>query len=369
MTSIPHTMRSLVAPKWCKPDEYEVIELPVPEIQQPDEVLVKVYVSSIQTGDTMAAKGSTNFLSKPPLPLKLGVQGGGAVVAVGSGVKDLRPGDEVYGMHVAHPILPWSIVGYCSEYVVTKESYLLRKPSHLSIEEAVSLLASTMTAYQGIRLGMSLMPGSGSDKLEGKTVFVPAALGSTGFVALQMLKKVYGAGKVISTVSTPKVPLVAKLLPGVVDQVIDYKTQDIVKEVGRGKVDFIYNTMWNLNSLYPILNPKTGVVLAIAGVVPKSTVLRSALGDALPFWLAWSCDLAQLYYKWKLWGTNIKQEFVSGNPGVREDMEAAGEIIASGKLKAVMTVVNLSDLEAVRRECAKIESMKGAVGKLIIRMV
>lgn len=59
-------MRSLVATKWCKPDEYEVIELPVPEIQQPDDVLVKVYVSSIQTGDTMAAKGSTNFLSKPP---------------------------------------------------------------------------------------------------------------------------------------------------------------------------------------------------------------------------------------------------------------------------------------------------------------
>jgi NADPH:quinone reductase-like Zn-dependent oxidoreductase len=302
------------------------------------------------------------------LPVKLGIQGGGVVVAVGSGVKDLRPGDEVYGMHAAHPIIPWRAVGYCSEYVVTKERFLLRKPSHLSIEEAVSLLASTVTAYQGIRLGMSLMPGSGSDKLEGKTVFVPAALGSTGFVALQMLKKVYGAGKVISTVSTPKVPLVEKLMPGIVDQVIDYKTQDVVKEVGRGKVDFIYNTMWNLNSLYPLLNPKTGVVLAIAGAVPKSEVLRSVFGDTLPLWLAWSCDLTQLYYKWKFWGTNIKQEFVSGNPGVREDVEAAGEIIASGRLKGIMTVVNFSDLEAVRRECGKIESMKGAVGKLIIRM-
>ena len=58
-------MRSLVATKWCKPDEYEVLELPVPEIQEPDEVLLKVYASSIQTGDTMLAKGSTNFLSKP----------------------------------------------------------------------------------------------------------------------------------------------------------------------------------------------------------------------------------------------------------------------------------------------------------------
>jgi NADPH:quinone reductase-like Zn-dependent oxidoreductase len=59
-------MRSLVATKFSKPDKWEIIELPVPEIREPDDVLLKVYVSSIQTGDTMMAKGSTNFLAKPP---------------------------------------------------------------------------------------------------------------------------------------------------------------------------------------------------------------------------------------------------------------------------------------------------------------
>ncbi|KAB5584977.1 chaperonin 10-like protein [Coniochaeta sp. 2T2.1] len=367
-SSIPHTMRSLVATKFCKPDEYEILELPVPEIQKPDEVLLKVHVTAFQTGDAMTAKGSTNFLSTPPLPVKLGIQGAGVVLAVGSAVKDLRPGDEVYGMHVAHPILPWSLVGYISEYVVTKESLLLRKPAHLSFEEVVALLASTVTAYQGIKLGMSLLPGTGSDKLEGKTVFVPAALGSTGFVALQMLKNIYGAGKVISTVSTAKVPLVEKFMPGIVDQLIDYQAQDVVKEVGRGKVDFIYNTMWQMNSLYPLLNQKTGVVIAIAGVIPRSSTIKSVFGETMPFWMGWASDLAQVYYKWKLWGTGIKQEAISGNPGVREDFEAAGEIIATGKLKAVMTVVDFNDLEAVKRECWKIEQMKGAVGKLIIKI-
>ncbi|KAB5578120.1 chaperonin 10-like protein [Coniochaeta sp. 2T2.1] len=353
MTPIPHTMRSLVATKFCKPDGYEIIELPVPDIKKPDEVLLKVHVSAFQTGDAMSAKGSTNFLSTPPLPVKLGIQGAGVVLAVGSAVKDLRPGDEVYGMHAEHPILPWSLVGYISEYVVTKESLLLRKPPHLSFEEVVALLASTVTAYQGIKLGMSLMPGTGSDKLEGKTVFVPAALGSTGFVALQMLKNVYGAGKVISTVSTAKVPLVEKFMPGVVDQLIDYQTQDVVKEVGRGKVDFIYNTMWQMNT---------------SGVIPRSSTIKSVFGETMPFWMGWASDLAQVYYKWKLWGTGIKQEAISGNPGVREDFEAAGEIIATGKLKAVVTVVDFNDLEAVKRECSKIEQMKGAVGKLIIKI-
>jgi NADPH:quinone reductase-like Zn-dependent oxidoreductase len=303
------------------------------------------------------------------LPVKLGVQGGGAVVAVGSKVEDLRLGDEVYGMHVAHPILPWSLVGYCSEYVLTKEKYLLRKPSHLSLEDAVALLGSTLTAYQAIRAGMSLMPGSGSDKLEGKTVFVPAALGGTGFVACQMLKNVYGAGKLISTVSTPKMTLVEQYMPGVVDQLINYQTQDVIKEVGREHVDVIYSTHWNLTSLYPLLNRKTGVVIAIAGVVPTSATLRSAFGATLPFWMAWLCDLAQLWYKWIFRGSNIKQVFVSGNPGIREDLEAAGEIIAGGKLKAVVTRVDFNDLDAIKRESIAIETLKGAVGKLIIRMV
>ena len=290
------------------------------------------------------------------------------MVAVGSEVKTLHPGDEVYGMDAAHPVIPWSLVGYCSEYVVTKASYVLRKPSHLSMEEAVSLLASVITAYQGFKLGMSVMPGSGSDKLEGKTVFVPAALGSTGFVACQMLKKVYGAGKVIATVSTPKVPMVDELMPGVVDQIVDYKTQDVVEEVGRGRVDFVYNTIGGLSALYPIISPDTGVVVAIAGAVPKSDTLRSLFGDLLPIWVAWICDLAQYWYTWKLRGTNIKQECFSANPGVRQDLEASGEIIATGKLKAVMRVVDLSDLEAVRRECGHVETMTGGVGKLIIKI-
>ena len=59
-------MRSLVATKFCKPDEYEIKELPVPKIHKPDEVLLKVHVSAFQTGDGMMAKGSTNFLSTPP---------------------------------------------------------------------------------------------------------------------------------------------------------------------------------------------------------------------------------------------------------------------------------------------------------------
>lgn len=75
------------------------------------------------------------------------------------------------------------------------------------------------------------------------------------------------------------------------------------------------------------------------------------------------------WYDWKLRGTNVQQDFVSGNPGDREDLEAFGEWVSSGKIKSVMTVVSIDDIEAVRRECEKVSTGKGGFGKLVIKLV
>lgn len=61
--------------------------------------------------------------------------------------------------------------------------------------------------------------------------------------------------------------------------------------------------------------------------------------------------------------------FLSGNPGVREDVERAGEVIATGKVRAVTTVVALDDLETVKKRCEEVLSVKGGVGKLVIKLV
>jgi NADPH:quinone reductase-like Zn-dependent oxidoreductase len=57
-------MRSLVAPKYCDPAEYEIVELPVPSIEEPDEVLVKMQAGAIITGDTQFANGGFRMLAK-----------------------------------------------------------------------------------------------------------------------------------------------------------------------------------------------------------------------------------------------------------------------------------------------------------------
>lgn len=302
----------------------------------------------------------------------LGHEGAGVVAAVGAEVRSVRVGDAVYGMALKRPMGRfWTEQsGWCAEYAVATEDLLLHKPAHLSFEEAASLLGSTLTAIQITRAAMALNPDAFPDQsLEGKTTLVTAGLGAATSIACQVLKNVYGAREVITTVSTAKVGRVAEVMPGVVDKVVDYQRQDVVDEVGKGRVDFLYNSRPDLASYLPLMKPGKGVIAAILAV-PPSQELRASMGrDYIPLWLCWILDLAQAWYWWKLWGTGVGLTFLSGNPGVREDVERAGEVIATGKVRAVTTVVALDDLETVKKRCEEVLSVKGGVGKLVIKLV
>ncbi|GAW21224.1 hypothetical protein ANO14919_107420 [Xylariales sp. No.14919] len=76
MSGLPSTMRALVAPKYCAPSQYEVIDLPLPTIKNPNEILIRVYAAGLQTGDTQRAKGASRILpGKMKFPMKIGVEG------------------------------------------------------------------------------------------------------------------------------------------------------------------------------------------------------------------------------------------------------------------------------------------------------
>ncbi len=75
------------------------------------------------------------------------------------------------------------------------------------------------------------------------------------------------------------------------------------------------------------------------------------------------------WYAFKLRGTNITLDFVSGNAGAREDLEKAGELIALGKVKALPTIVKFEDIVAVREACEKVYTGKGGIGQLVIKII
>ncbi|KAK0382116.1 alcohol dehydrogenase [Colletotrichum limetticola] len=356
MVLLPQTMRSLVAPKHGSPVGWEVAEVPVPTITSPTDVIIRVKAGAVMKGDCQRSQGSPIVaLRKESFPIKIGCEGSGIVVAIGADVKTLKVGDAVYGLCFTRPAFSIPDPGFCSEYAVGPERLFLPKPPHMSFEEAASLLGYTVTAYQTIRRGLAI---AGRESLEGKTVFIPGALSGGGFSAIQVAKNVFGARKIISTVSTPKMSLVEQHLPGMVDELIDYTTTDVGSVIPKGSVDFMFNTQWNtMGPGIPLLNHKTGILMSIASI-PPPTLTKELLGPALvPFWVVWVLNLAQLWYTFLLRGTNIKHEFVSGNPENREDLEKAGELIATGKVKGVFRVVNLADLKSFERFITRLSAI------------
>ncbi|KAI1077619.1 GroES-like protein [Whalleya microplaca] len=367
MAELPTTMRSLVAPKYCTPKEYEVIDRAVPVIDGPHDVLIRVHASTIGPSETQTTTGQARFIiGQSEIPIKLGIEGSGRVVRVGSAVAAFKPGDAVYVFGVRRPMNLTKAPGFCSEYAIGQESLMIHKPSNCSFED-MTAVANLVTAYQSIEEGLRALRQNGVvDGLEGKTVFVPGALSATGSVGIQLLKNVYGVGKLISTVSTSKVPLVETYLPGLVDQVVDYKTTKLADAIPPGSVDFVYNTQWDLLGTFPLLNRDKGVVVSISSA-PPADLLRKIL-PPLPFFVYWLVTLAQWWYQFHLRGTSIKLRMVSGDPGIREDLEKVGEFLATGKVKPIQRVVDLEDIDTVREAAEQVFTGKGGVGKLVIKI-
>lgn len=68
----------------------------------------------------------------------LGIEGAGVIVAVGSKVSGLQPGDEITGW-MAGKAHGESWGGSYQEYLVMPKRYVTKKPKNISLEEAASL--------------------------------------------------------------------------------------------------------------------------------------------------------------------------------------------------------------------------------------
>jgi NADPH:quinone reductase-like Zn-dependent oxidoreductase len=55
-------MRSLAIEEYCKPDDYQILSLPIPKVSAPDDVLIKVHAASINPIDVKIASGVAKFV-------------------------------------------------------------------------------------------------------------------------------------------------------------------------------------------------------------------------------------------------------------------------------------------------------------------
>ncbi|RSD19349.1 NADP-dependent oxidoreductase [Amycolatopsis eburnea] len=182
------------------PEVLRVTEAPRPA-PGPTEVLVRVEAAGINPVDWKVRAGG-GFLGEPPFTVGWDVAG--VVEEAGFGATGVREGDEVLGM----PWFPRPGNAY-AEYVTAPSRHFVRKPAGLSFAEAAALPLAGLTAWQG------LVDVAGVHS--GQRVFVDAAAGGVGHLAVQ-IAKARGA-HVIGTASAGKHDLLRELG---VDEPIDY---------------------------------------------------------------------------------------------------------------------------------------------------
>ncbi|RMZ80751.1 hypothetical protein DV738_g2629, partial [Chaetothyriales sp. CBS 135597] len=334
-------MLSVVAPTYTDPSKYELIRLPVPELSEPTDVQIEVHAASINPIDVKKASGMLKMAMQDEFPYKIGFDAAGVVTKVGSGVTKFKAGDEVYVR------LPETGRGSWAEYAKCEEFYIAQKPKSLDFADSASLPLAAMTSLQ------ALQKYKGS--LEGKTVFVPAGLSGTGAYACQLAKNVFHAGKVITTVSTSKVPKVPELLgKGVVDQIIDYTKENPATVIPRGSVDFILDTTGESMQFLSLMVASTSSIVSIS-TLPSGTQLQQSplmqRSDKPQLsWLAY-LGLNALDSVRKLrarrWGVEYQYMFLEATG---KDLEAIAGYVDTGLIKPVVgTRANFKDIESKKQ--------------------
>ncbi|MFD5081158.1 NADP-dependent oxidoreductase [Kitasatospora sp. NPDC058406] len=167
-------MKAIAIRRYGGPEAVEYTDLPDPKVG-PDSVLVQVRAAGVNPVDWKVRDGRLDGLLDAHFPLVMGWDAAGVVRAVGGGVTEFAPGDEVYG-YVRKDAVEH---GTYAELVAAPVRTLARKPAALDWAQAGGLPLAGLTALQALRaVGVSA----------GDTVLVHAAAGGVGHLAVQLAR-------------------------------------------------------------------------------------------------------------------------------------------------------------------------------------
>ncbi|MGH2662361.1 MAG: NAD(P)-dependent alcohol dehydrogenase [Actinomycetota bacterium] len=301
-------MKAIVQDEYGSPDVLKLREVPKPEIGD-DDVLLRVHAASVNPADWHIMRGEPRIMRlgfgfrKPKGPTR-GIDVAGTVEAVGKDVKELRPGDEVFGVCDAA----------FAEYAVAKENRLGSKPKHITFEQAAAIPVAAHCALQALRNRGKVRPG--------QRVLINGASGGVGTFTVQIAKTM--GAHVTGVCSSRNVDLVRSLGA---DEVIDYTKEDFTRAGER--YDFILDNAGN-HSLTDIRRAltRTGTLIPNNGDSGLGPLFRVALVS--PF------------VRQKL------RPFLSKEN--KDDLVALKELIEAGEVKPVIDrIYELKDVpEAMR---------------------
>jgi NADPH:quinone reductase-like Zn-dependent oxidoreductase len=298
-------MKAIIQDRFGPPDVLQLADTEVPQIKA-NEVLVRVRAAAVNPydwhmvrGDPFVARLMGAGLTRPKSRLA-GIDAAGRVEAVGTDVRDLRPGEEVLGF----------CPGSFAEYARTTPDMLVPKPANLTFEQAAAIPMGAVTALRGIQTVGRVRAG--------QRVLVNGAAGGVGTFAVQIAAAL--GAEVTGVCSARNVELVRTLGAA---HVVDYARADFTD--GRVHYDVILDNVSNrpLRQLRRALTPE-GTLVANGGGSPGAVL--GAVGYMLRLVAVNAFSGPQL---------RLILPGVPAGP-IHEDLLAVTALIEAGKLTPVL---------------------------------
>ncbi|MEK4624009.1 NAD(P)-dependent alcohol dehydrogenase [Priestia sp. FSL P4-0332] len=223
-------MKAMVCTKYGKPDVLQLQEVEKP-IPKENEILIKIYATTVTSGDCRVRSFNSPLLLWLPLrivlglrkPRKsiLGVELAGEVEDVGKNVTRFKKGDQLFAM------TGMKFGGYAEYICLPEKGTIAVKPENVTYKEAASISFGGTTALHFFRKGTIQT---------GQKVLIYGASGAVGTAAVQ-LANYYGA-EVTGVCSAKNSELVKSLGA---DLVIDYQNENFTEKQER--YDLIFDAV------------------------------------------------------------------------------------------------------------------------------
>jgi NADPH:quinone reductase-like Zn-dependent oxidoreductase len=315
------------------------------------EVTLEVRAAALNHLDIWVRKGRPGAVMK--MPHVLGSDAAGVVVGMGSGVRDVRIGDEV----VVHPGLSCGVCEYCNrgeqsecptfgivgmmrpgtfaERVAVPAVNIYPKPPHLNFHEAAALPLAHLTAWRMLMTRAKLQPG--------ETVLIHGIGGGVALAALQ-LAVVMSAEVIVTSSSDEKLSRARELGAA---HTINYRTsRDVAQRVrdltaGRG-VDIAFDTSGAATWPISFAAVRRGGRIVLCGVTTGAQA---------------QTNLQALYWN--------QLTILGSTMGSREDFRQMVRTITAARLMPVIDTVE--PLDRVRDAMARMESGE-QFGKIVLKI-
>ena len=258
-------MRAVRIHAFGGPDTVNIEDVPTPE-PRPGEVLIRVMAAALNPVDWKIREQLFNPLGADRVPLTLGQDFSGRVVALGPGAIESAT-DTIAPLAIGSEVLgeTW---GSFAEYVVAPARNVVFKPPGLAHVTAASLPMPSLTAWQAV-----IDSARASSELR---ILVHGAAGGVGSFAVQ-LARLHGAW-VIGTASPPSFDWLRRID---ISEIVDYQHERFEDRVR--DVDVVIDPFGGEVQArsWKVLKPG-GLLINLIGQVDEAAAARAGVG-ALAF--------------------------------------------------------------------------------------